>query len=333
MWWIWPVYVGLLVLMTFLSIILARLVDSLDKKTNMSGGLLGGILLAGVTSLPELITSLSAILLIGNVDMTFANIVGSNFFDVIVIGICMLSMFSIVKKSKLSKNTGILMFLCFCVSLIILLFDIFGLRWVIPGVNINVLALVFVVFYVFVVILSGKKDDIEKAEEPEKETRFSKMSVKQIVLWFVLSAVALIGTSVAITYSTDFIASSYNIGSSIAGALFLGVATSLPEVITAFELTRLNNFNMAINDIYGSAMFNLLILTIADIFYFKGTIFAFNAQTLYFLSFMVGAIALSLIVYFLKRKNTKISKSGWTYAIFGTVITASYFVCMILSAM
>ena len=333
MWWIWLIYVVLLVVMTFLSILIARFVDALDKKTNMSGGFLGGILLAGVTSLPELITSLSAILLLGNADMTFGNILGSNFFDVAVIGVCMLCMFSIVKKSKLSKNTGILMFLGFFVTLIILLFNIFKLNWVIPGVNIHALAIIFVACYVFVVILSGKKDDIEKEAEPEKETKISSMSVKQIVLWFILSAIALIAVSVGITYATDFIASSYNIGSSIAGAIFLGVATSLPEVITCVELTRLKNFNMAINDIYGSIMFNLLILTIADIFFFKGTIFSFNVQTLYMTSFMTGIIGISLIVYLLKRKMAKIANSGWFYIVVGGAMTSAYFLCMILSAL
>ena len=333
MWWIWPIYVVLLVAMTFLSIVIARLVDGLDKKTKMSGGLLGGVLLAGVTSLPELITSLSAILLLGNADMTFGNILGSNFFDVAVIGLCMLCMFSIVKKSQVSKNTGILMLLAFFVTAIIFVFNIFHLNWVISGINIHALSIIFVVFYVFVVILSGKKDDIEKEEAPEKETKISKMSVKQLVLWFVLCAVALIGVSVGITYATDFIASSYNIGSSIAGAIFLGVATSLPEVITALELVRLGNFNMAINDIYGSVMFNLMILTVADIFFFKGTIFSFNMQTLYMVSFMLGIVAVSLIVYLLKRKKTKLANSGWLYGIVGGAMIASYFLCMILSAL
>ena len=146
MWWIWPIYAVLLVVMTFLSIVLARLVDVLDKKTKMGGGLLGGVLLAGITSLPELVTSLSDILLIGNVDMTFGNILGSNFFDVVVIGLSMLLMFNIVKKSGVSKNTGILMLLCFGVTLVILLFDVFNLNWVIPGVNIHALSLIFIVF-------------------------------------------------------------------------------------------------------------------------------------------------------------------------------------------
>ncbi len=334
MWWIWPVYVVLLVVMTFLSIILARLVDVLDKKTKMGGGLLGGVLLAGITSLPELVTSLSAILLIGNVDMTFGNILGSNFFDVVVIGLSMLLMFKIVKKSGVSKNTGILMLLCFGVTLVIFLFDVFNLNWVIPGVNIHALALIFIAFYVFVVLLSAKKDDdLGEEVEEQKENKCMGVSIKKVVLWFVVSGICLVGVSIGITYATDYIASTYNIGSSVAGAIFLGVATSLPEVITCLELVRLKNFNMAINDIYGSCMFNLLILTIADIFYFKGTIFAFNTQTLYFLSFMLGVIGLSFVVYLLKRKKTKIASSGWLYAIVGGAITISYFLCMFLSVL
>ena len=330
MWWIWPIYITLLILMTFLSIVIARFVDALDKKSNISGGLLGGILLAGVTSLPELITSLSAILLLSNADMTFGNIVGSNFFDVVIIGTCMLCMFFIIKKCGLSKNTGILMILTFVATAIILVFNVFNLNWVIPGVNIHALSLIFVGLYVFVIISSRKQDDIQQVEELKKETRISKMSVKQIALWFVLCAIFLIAVSVGITYATDFIAETYNIGSSVAGAVFLGVATSLPEVITCFELVRLKNYNMAVNDIYGSVMFNLLILTIADIFYFKGTIFSFNIQTLYMISFMLGVIVLSYIAYLLKRKNTKLGNSGAFYLVTGGVITISYFLCMIL---
>ena len=66
MWWIYPLYVLDLALMIFLSIELGNLVDMLDKKTKISGAFIGGVLLAAVTSLPELFTAFSSILLVHN---------------------------------------------------------------------------------------------------------------------------------------------------------------------------------------------------------------------------------------------------------------------------
>ena len=55
-------YLIIATVVVFASIKLSNYVDLLDKKTNLSGALLGGILLAAVTSLPELFTSISSTL-------------------------------------------------------------------------------------------------------------------------------------------------------------------------------------------------------------------------------------------------------------------------------
>ena len=55
-------YIVLAILVVFLSVRLSYYVDCLDKKTNLSGAFIGGVMLAAVTSLPELFTSLTAVL-------------------------------------------------------------------------------------------------------------------------------------------------------------------------------------------------------------------------------------------------------------------------------
>ena len=330
MWWIWPIYIVLLVAVTWLSVLLARFIDALDKKTKISGGVLGGILLAAVTSLPELITSLSAILLMDEPGMTFGNIMGSNFFDITIIGAIMLVMFMVIRKRKLSKGTGYFILLSFIMSAIILIFNIFNLEIVIPYLNINVLSLIILGAYITILLLSRKKDE-EDLGEKEKEVKI-KMSVKQIVVWFIICAIALIAVSVGITYATDYIATTYSIGKGIAGALFLGIATSLPEVISSIELVRLGNFDMAVSDIFGSCMFNYLVLTIADIFYFSGSVFVFDLQSIYFASFMLLSTIIFFAVYFLKRKKTKVAQKPWLYILTGTLMVCSYLTCMVLSA-
>ena len=87
MWWIYPVYVLDLVLMIFLSIELGNLVDMLDKKTKISGAFIGGVLLAAVTSLPELFTAFSSIFLVHNASFVVGDILGSIIFDLVVLAL------------------------------------------------------------------------------------------------------------------------------------------------------------------------------------------------------------------------------------------------------
>lgn len=80
-------YFILAFLVVTLSLFLSKYVDELDKKTNMSGAFIGGILLAAVTSLPEFITSLSAIFILKEPMLVQGNVLGSNIFNFIIIAI------------------------------------------------------------------------------------------------------------------------------------------------------------------------------------------------------------------------------------------------------
>ena len=97
-------YAVLAVALVFLSIKLSDLVDLLDKKTNLSGALLGGILLAAVTSLPELFTSLTGTLLVKQNTMVLGNIMGSDFFDIIIFGVVYILFFKKMTEGKVGKQ-------------------------------------------------------------------------------------------------------------------------------------------------------------------------------------------------------------------------------------
>lgn len=68
-------------LTVFLSFKLSYYADLLNKTTNISGVFIGGILLAGITSLPEFVTCLSSIFL-NNPYLAIGDILGSNFFNI-----------------------------------------------------------------------------------------------------------------------------------------------------------------------------------------------------------------------------------------------------------
>ena len=75
-------YIVLAVLVIGLSMRLSSYVDMLDKQTNLSGAFLGGVMLAAVTSLPELFTSISGVVFLNEPELVVGNILGSNLFNV-----------------------------------------------------------------------------------------------------------------------------------------------------------------------------------------------------------------------------------------------------------
>ena len=107
--------------------------------------------------------------------------------------------------------------------------------------------------------------------------------------------------SVILTYITDDIAAKYNLGVGLAGAIFLGVATSLPEVASTIALVRMRNYDIAVGNIVGSNLFNFLVLCTADLFS-RGDVYDyadFNVVKLLFF----GVMATLLTVPMLKCKN------------------------------
>lgn len=369
MWWVWLLYILCLMITVFTSNKLAEYIDALDKKTKISGAFLGGILLAGITSLPELITSITAAIL-KQPEMTLGNILGSNVFDIAIIGVLMLVFFKRSLGKKVSKSNIIICAFTLFVSVLILLCAIFDWKIVIPAINVNILTPLILVLYVVAIWFSQKAEgnaDTKQQETPndtnEKLTnaeikgeqteikiadkssnepatdakvkevvnKAEALEVKQIVWRFILLAFVLIGVSVAMTYLVDSIATTYNLGRGLAGALFLGIATSLPEIISSFTLVRLGNFDSAYGNLLGSCLFNFGVIALADICYTNGTVFLTDLQSIILSACLVVACIMALIFGISRRQNSKYKNSITLQIVSGVVITLAYIVFLILS--
>ena len=62
-------------------------VDELDKKTHISGALIGGVLLATITSMPEFITSITSTVTLNTPGLAFGNVFGSNIFNITILAV------------------------------------------------------------------------------------------------------------------------------------------------------------------------------------------------------------------------------------------------------
>ena len=103
MWWIYPVYALDLTAMIVLAFWLGNLVDMLDKKTKVSGAFIGGVLLAAVTSLPELFTALSAVFIVNEPEYVVGDILGSIIFNLVVLMLETVMFIKNFRKSNVKK--------------------------------------------------------------------------------------------------------------------------------------------------------------------------------------------------------------------------------------
>lgn len=322
---IYLIYLLLAATVVLLSIKASVYVDLLDKNTKLSGAFIGGVLLSAVTSLPELLTSISSTVWLKNPGLSLGNILGSNLFNLTIIAVLIILWTNNFKKSKISKshsNTALVTLGIF----IILALNMFNiLNFEIATVSIT--SLIILVLYILGVKTMSGDTSAESNENEEETAVTSDLSLKQIITRFILVSIGLVAASILITYVTDIIAERLNLGASLAGALLLGIATSLPELTSCVSLVKIGNFNVSVGNIVGSNLFNFLIIFITDVLFIKGTVYSFaEAQTRNLVLFGIISTILTLIILKIKEKV----ENKYVLYILSFAIIISYLLFMIV---
>ena len=266
MWWIYPVYAFDLVLMVFLSIELGNLVDALDKKTKISGAFIGGVLLAAVTSLPELFTAFSSLLLVHNASFVVGDILGSIIFDLVVLALetfIWIKHFGEAKFQKWHIFNGL-----FCLAMYgLAAYAFFAPKeWQLMLGDINAVSILILALYIVSLVIQPKESEEDDNDGEKDHSRMSTWSLKKIGWIFAGCSILLIGSSIALTYLTQLIQNEIPaLSSSVAGALLLGIGTSIPEIISTAQLFHKKNYDAGFGNMIGSCTFDFGILAFADL--------------------------------------------------------------------
>ena len=294
-------YLTVVSLVVFCSIKASKYIDMLDKTTKLSGAFLGGVLLSAITSLPELFTSISATLLIEKPALCLSNILGSNIFNMAVLALLLMAAIKHFSKRKASKGNRLvtLFIILIYTAMLLNMFNILDR----DIATVNITSLAIVALYIFGVRYLAK----EESEACDEETVDITLSTRQIAIRFTIASAALVALSIVLTYITDDIATEFNIGTGLAGAIFLGVATSLPEVSSTIALVRLRNYNIAIGNIVGSNLYNFFVLFVADLLCASSSIYTFSDQRLVaLLEFGLFASVALLTLLQVRKKGVRV---------------------------
>ncbi len=327
-------YLALATITIYATIRASYFVDELDKKTKISGALIGGVLLATVTSLPEFITSITSTVILDSPGLAFGNVFGSNMFNLLILALADLFFIKhlFFNKTKTGVKTNSLIIFMYMIFLLpFLLSKISNLGYgnfdIRIGIAFSAISVLIIIVYFFTVkAMSEELPDLEKTGE-------SRRSKKVILIKFSLWAVVVIIASYFITVVTDRLAVELSLSTSFAGAIFLGVATSLPEFTAVFTLIKLKNYDVALGNILGSNIFNMTIISVVDIINVRRNIFEVLTEDVDLgknvsLLLILGFVNSIIVLVALKRRKTE---NRILYALPSVLIVASYLIYIAFS--
>lgn len=224
--------------------------SALALRVGITPLVVGLTVVAFGTSTPELVVSLKAAL-IGNSSISLGNVVGSNIANIaLILGIAALIRPLDVHANVIRREIPIMIGLS--ILLIILLID--GELSLIDGI----IFVAGIITYTIVNISMARKEKNAEVENEFKEGLKTKLGVSVSIV-FVVGGLGLmiLGANLFVT-SAISIAKAIGVSDAIIGLTIVAVGTSLPELITSIVAAFKNESDIAIGNVVGSNIFNIL---------------------------------------------------------------------------
>lgn len=226
------------------------------KKFHIPEIIIGLTVVAIGTSLPELVVSTTSALT-GHSDIALGNVVGSNIANLfLILGVC-----SVIKPLKFKKETAFIEnpFVILVTGLLFFLCLNNGGTQIsrIEGCILLLLCVLFILYNVFMAKRGDSKEDEEIKQNLEEP---SKIDTYKAILFIVLGIVALKYGGDLVVDNAVIIAQSIGISEKLISLTIVAVSTSLPELITSITATAKGETDLAIGNIVGSQIFNILLI-------------------------------------------------------------------------
>ncbi len=206
---------------------------------------IGLTIVAMGTSAPEAAVSISAAVS-GNADITIGNIVGSNILNILIIlGVSATITTISVAKSTMKYETPFMI----AITILLLLFGFDGKIGLIDGI---ILLAAFATYLTYLFIIAKKSKD-EHNDKAEKKMNI----IKAIVFTIIGLGLIILGSNVTVDAATK-IAEAFGVSERFIGLTIVALGTSLPELFTSVSAARKGNADIAIGNIVGSNIFNIL---------------------------------------------------------------------------
>jgi cation:H+ antiporter len=260
---------------------LSRYGDVLAEKTGLGRAWIGLILMASVTSLPELITGVSSVALANAPDIALGDVMGSCVFNLAIIAL--MDMLHGPTPLFARCDSGHILSAAYGLILIGTAVLAILAHELIPAVGHLGLATpaIIAVYAIGVrsVYLFQKKRIAKFVDEMARAVHYREVTTREAVRGYVLYAAVIVAAATWLPFIGDHLAASTGLGRTFFGAVFIAMTTSLPELVVSIAALRIGAADMAVANLFGSNMFNICILAIDDVFYRQDQLFAAVSPT------------------------------------------------------
>jgi cation:H+ antiporter len=301
---------------------LAEYGDVISVRTGLGGLFIGLILMAGATSLPELLTTINSIQQ-GIPDLAAGNMFGSNMFNMLLLGVIDLINWrvrilrQVAHRHSLSGSVAVLL-IAMGVFFVVADLDI-SIGWV--GLD----SLLMIAAYILGMRII-QRSAVAPADAMPDEIPEGLPSLRHGLIGFSIATIALILIMPLLVSASGQIAEITGLGTGFVGTALVAIVTSLPELVTTIAAVRLGVYDMAVGNLFGSNMFNMFALGISDFFMLDGNFL--NVITDDFL--LVGLIGLLMTIFGLIGNQARLERKIWFVEIDALILILIYFLGMLL---
>ena len=255
---------------------LSRYGDIIAEKSGISASWIGLILLSTATSLPELVTGIVAVSFANAPDIAVGDVLGSTVFNLAIL----IVLDALYRRETLYSRAAQGHVLSAMLGAILIAFAGFSLlldhAGMSPAIGHAGLYSPFIVLVYLVsmrAIYSYEHRTLSAYTEVSAE-RYPEVTLRSAIKGYSIAALAVILVGSWLPYVAKDIAAMMGWGQSFVGTLLVAAVTSAPEAAVTISALRIGALDMAIANLLGSNLFNIIILAIDDLFYTQGPLLA-----------------------------------------------------------
>jgi cation:H+ antiporter len=267
---IWLQFVISALILVVAAIKLAEYGDAIGYHTKLSGMFIGALLLASATSMPEILTMINAINQ-DHINLTAGDLFGSSMFNMLLLGLLDMIFYKnrilrrVALKHALTASLGTMltgMAVFFILSDIHIKIGWFGLDSL----------LMMAMYFVGIWLLRSNSPGGGSGEgDLTGETVGNMPTLRKAIIGFGVAVGVLFIVVPWVVRSGSGIAELTGLGDGFVGILLIAGVTSLPELVAIIAAVRFGAYDMAVGNLFGSNVFNMFALALADLFYVQGS--------------------------------------------------------------
>ena len=306
---------------------LAKYADIIAEKTGLGGVWIGLILVAVATSLPELFTGVGSVVFVDAPNLTVGNLMGANSYNLLNIGL--IDLLSGGTPLLSTVSSGQLLTAVF--SLIPIVLATLGIILSQNGVsvwsagNIGIFSIAIFVSYCVITRIIYRFEK-KNTEYQIPNTKYGLVNLKTAYTQYAIAALIIVISGIWLAYIGKELSVLLRLDESFVGTLFMGLATTLPEITVSIAALLIGAKEIAIANMLGSNLFNMTIIFIDDILYRKAPILSVVSPDHILQACAVMIMTAVVIIAMATKAKKKIFRVSWYVPlIFIIFILGAYF--------